>query len=73
LIGDPKLPDSERRLARWFNTAAFAAPAAYTFVSAPRSLGAVRSDGIRALIFPSSKTRSFMKTCDCNFAPNFST
>ena len=53
LIGDPTLPDGERTLARWFNTSAFAAPPAYTFGTAPRSLGNIRSDALSSIDFPS--------------------
>ena len=38
LVGDPELPSSERTLNRWFNTAAFANPAAFTFGNSPRSV-----------------------------------
>ncbi len=49
LVGDPKIADAERSVTRWFNTAAFAAPAAYTFGNVPRSLGTVRSAGISGI------------------------
>jgi len=38
LVGDPELDDSERTLGRWFNTSAFAAPAAFRFGTAGRSI-----------------------------------
>ncbi len=38
LVGDPELPASEQTLTRWFNTAAFANPAALTFGNSPRSV-----------------------------------
>src|SRR6185436_14833080 len=41
LVRDAALPASARRLDRWFDTAAFAAPALYAFGNAPR-------DGLRA-------------------------
>jgi hypothetical protein len=71
LIGDPKLPDSERTLARWFNTAAFAAPAAYTFGSAPRSLGAVRSDGISGIDFSVVKNTRLYESLALQFRTEF--
>lgn len=37
LAGDPHLPASERTTDRWFNTAAFTAPPAFTFGNAPRN------------------------------------
>jgi hypothetical protein len=36
-IRDPNLPSGERTAERWFDTAAFALPAPYTFGSAPRN------------------------------------
>jgi outer membrane receptor protein involved in Fe transport len=71
LIGDPKLPDSERTLARWFNTAAFAAPAAYTFGSAPRSLGAMRSDGISGIDFSVVKNTRLYESLALQFRTEF--
>ncbi len=38
LTGQPGLPDSERRLNRWFNTAAFAIPAQFRFGNSGRSI-----------------------------------
>lgn len=37
LVGDPNLPAGDRTIARWFDTAAFAAPAPFTFGSTPRN------------------------------------
>jgi hypothetical protein len=44
LVGDPELPSDERTLTRWFNTAAFANPAPFTFGTSPRSV--LRGPGI---------------------------
>lgn len=44
LTGDPELPSSERTLTRWFNTDAFAQPAAFRFGTSGR--GILRGDGI---------------------------
>jgi hypothetical protein len=38
LVGDPELPADRRTLSRWFNTQAFADPAAFTFGDSPRSV-----------------------------------
>ncbi|MGH9628575.1 MAG: TonB-dependent receptor domain-containing protein [Bryobacteraceae bacterium] len=38
LVGDPKLPSSERSLSRWFNTEAFAIPQPFQFGTAGRSI-----------------------------------
>ena len=48
LVGDPNLPDDRSKadkIAQWFNTAAFAQPAQYTFGNAPRTLPNVRGPG----------------------------
>ena len=43
LLRNPNLPASEQTLARWFDTAAFAEPAPFTFGNSPRS--GLRGDG----------------------------
>ncbi|HZY73541.1 MAG TPA: TonB-dependent receptor, partial [Edaphobacter sp.] len=42
LIGNPTLPRGQRSISRWFNTGAFANPAAYTIGNSPRTLRATR-------------------------------
>jgi hypothetical protein len=71
LIGNPVLPDGERTLTRWFNTAAFAAPAAYTFGTAPRSLGSVRSDGISGIDFSVVKNTKLYESVALQFRAEF--
>lgn len=71
LIGDPKLADGERTLTRWFNTAAFAAPPAFTFGSAPRSLGSVRSDGISGIDFSVVKNTRLYENVRLQFRSEF--
>ncbi len=44
LAGDPELPPDQRTLSRWFDTSAFANPAAFTFGNSPRSV--LRGPGI---------------------------
>jgi Carboxypeptidase regulatory-like domain len=44
ILSDPNLNSPERTLDRWFDTAAFAQPAAFTFGTSSR--GAVRGDGV---------------------------
>jgi hypothetical protein len=71
LTGDPKLADGDRTLARWFNTAAFASPAAYTFGSAPRSLGSIRSDGISGIDFSVVKNTKIYESVGLQFRAEF--
>ena len=49
VIGDPKLPPNEQTLDRWFNTAAFAQPAPFTFGTGTRTYPVVRGPKINRL------------------------
>ncbi|MEY3282895.1 MAG: hypothetical protein RIR86_908, partial [Acidobacteriota bacterium] len=71
LIGNPVLSGSERSLTRWFNTAAFAAPTAYTFGSTPRSLGSVRSDGLSGIDFSVVKNTRVVEGLTVQFRAEF--
>jgi outer membrane receptor protein involved in Fe transport len=71
LIGDPTLPDGERTLARWFNTSAFAAPAPYTFGSAPRSLGNIRSDRLSSIDVSVVKNTKLYESVGLQFRAEF--
>jgi outer membrane receptor protein involved in Fe transport len=71
LIGDAKLADGEQLLTRWFNTAAFAAPPAYAFGTAPRSLGNVRSDGISGTDFSVVKNTKLYESVALQFRAEF--
>jgi hypothetical protein len=71
LVGNPALNDGERTLTRWFNTAAFAAPPAFTFGSAPRSLGSVRSDGISGIDFSVVKNTRLYENVRLQFRSEF--
>jgi hypothetical protein len=42
LVGNPTLPANQRSIKQWFNTLAFANPAAYTIGNSPRTLRATR-------------------------------
>ena len=53
LIRDPQLAASERTLARWFDTAAFVAPAQFTFGNSPRS--GLRGDSLQTVDLTLSK------------------
>src|SRR4030095_2809212 len=54
LIGNPRLPSDEHTLSHWFNTAAFANPANFTFGNAPRSV--LRGPGLATLDTTVEKT-----------------
>ena len=58
VLGDPSLPADKRSVAAWFNTAAFAQPAAYTLGNA--GVGIVRGPGLVNLDF--SVLRNFRIT-----------
>jgi hypothetical protein len=49
VIGDPKVPASEQTLDHWFNTAAFAQPAPFTFGTGTRTYPVVRGPKINRL------------------------
>ena len=53
IIGDPTLPSGQQTVQHWFNTAAFAQPAANTFGTAARSVG--RSPGAATVDMGMSK------------------
>ena len=59
LVGDPELPDEERTLLRWFNTAAFAAPPPFTYGTTPRTLSDVRGPGFASVDFSVSRNVRF--------------
>jgi outer membrane receptor protein involved in Fe transport len=67
LTGNPALADGERTLARWFNTAAFVAPAAYAFGAAPRSLGGIRSDSLANVDFSIVKNTKLRESLSLQF------
>jgi outer membrane receptor protein involved in Fe transport len=71
LAGDPRLPDGQRSLTNWFNVAAFAAPPAYAFGSAPRTLGSIRSDGISNIDFSMVKNTKLHERFGLQFRAEF--
>ena len=71
LIGDPLLAMRDQKLTRWFNTAAFAAPTAYTFGSTPRSLGSVRGDGLSGIDFSVVKNTRLVEGVALQFRAEF--
>jgi hypothetical protein len=58
IIGDPSLPSDQQSVQRWFNTAAFAQPAANTFGNAARAVG--RSPG--AAVVDMGLSKNFQPT-----------
>jgi hypothetical protein len=71
LVGNPVLSDGERTLTRWFNTAAFAAPVAYAFGTAPRSLGNIRSDALNNVDFSVVKNTRLRESVALQFRGEF--
>ncbi len=53
VVGDPGLEN--RTVDRWFNTAAFAQPAPFTFGNAPRTMGYLRTMGVNNFDFSLQK------------------
>jgi hypothetical protein len=60
LAGDPNLPSDQRTLSRWFNTAAFASPAPFTFGNSPRSV--LRGPGLATTDLTVEKGIAFTST-----------
>ena len=71
LVGNPVLSENDRTLTRWFNTAAFAAPTAYTFGTAPRSLGSVRSHRLTSVDFSVVKNTRIYESVALQFRAEF--
>lgn len=71
LVGNPVLADGERTIARWFNTAAFAAAPAFTFGTAPRSLGNIRSDVLNNMDFSVVKNTRLREGLSLQFRSEF--
>ena len=59
LVGDPSLPDDDRTLQRWFNTAAFVAPPPFTYGTTPRTISDVRGPGFASVDLSISRNISF--------------
>src|SRR4029450_1219142 len=56
----PNLPSDQRTLSRWFNTAAFASPAPFTFGNSPRSV--LRGPGLATTDLTVEKGIAFTST-----------
>jgi hypothetical protein len=69
VLRNPNLPEESRSVARWFDTGAFAAPAAYTFGNAGR--GIVRADGRVNFNFAFSKAFRFQSERFLQFRGEF--
>ena len=63
--GNPNLPNSEKSLLRWFDTAAFELPAPFTFGNAGR--GIVRADGRINFDFSLVKNFNFSESAFVQF------
>ncbi len=69
VLRDPNLPKDRRTVERWFDTDAFAAPAAYTFGNAGR--GIVRGDGRIRFDFSVNKNFRFSEHRFVQFRADF--
>ena len=65
LVGTPELPESERTLARWFNTDAFVSPAPQAFGNA--GVGIMRGPGLANFDFSIAKTFAIADRRDIQF------
>ena len=65
VLRDANLPNAEKSLARWFDTSAFEAPAAFTFGNAGR--GIVRADGRVNFDFSLGKSFKFTESASAQF------
>jgi TonB dependent receptor len=70
-VGDPELSSSDRTLTRWFNTAAFAPPAPFTFGTAPRTLGSPRGPGFASVDLSIVKQIAFNQATTLQFRAEF--
>ena len=69
LVGDPKLPETERTLGRWFNTDAFRPRAPFRFGNSPRSV--LRGPGINNVDFSLLKIFSITERWKAEFRGEF--
>jgi hypothetical protein len=69
LNGPGNLPVSERTVDRWFNTAAFSQPAAFTFGTAGRTI--IDRPGARAFDFSAMKNFRFTEAYRLQFRAEF--
>ena len=66
-----RLPAGEQSISRWFNTDGFAAPPAFAFGTAPRTLGSIRSDGIANVDFSVVKNTKLTERATLQFRSEF--
>jgi hypothetical protein len=71
LVGDPALSGDEQSLRRWFNTSAFAAPAPFTFGSAPRVLSSPRGPGFASVDLSVIKNITFNSSSSLQLRAEF--
>jgi len=72
IVGDPSaLPAGTDKVNRWFNTAAFAQPAPFTFGNAPRFLTNPRGPGLQTVDLGLSKNFRFRERATIQFRSEF--
>jgi hypothetical protein len=67
LVGNPVLPKGQQSVYEWFNTAAFAQPADFTFGNLSRTETAVRTDWTRNVDFSLSKNFNIVEKAQLQF------
>jgi hypothetical protein len=71
MLRNPRILGFQRTVDRWFDTAAFAAPAAFTFGNAPRTIPGLRGDQTKNLDFTVSKRTSLTERFALEFRAEF--
>ena len=67
LVGDPELPQSQRTVARWFNTEAFTVPSPAPQAFGTAGVGVMRGPGLANFDFSLVKNISFKETKSVQF------
>lgn len=71
MLRNPRIPGFQRSVDRWIDTTAFAAPAAFTFGNAPRTIPGLRGDQTKNLDFSVSKRTPLTERFTLEFRAEF--